>query len=209
MLAPMQLFVSAASPFVRKILVQTHECGIDERIERIDLSSSGLGPTSPVAALDERNPLGKIPALILDDGRALYDSRVIAEYLDTQHEGPLLLPPSGEARFETLRRIALADGVCDAAVLGRYESVLRPESLRWDEFLEGQLRKIRAAVATLATETLPERADLGTIAVAVALAYLDLRWGDHDLWRGTHPGLVRWHAAFSERPSMKATEPRL
>lgn len=209
MLRPMKLFVSAASPFVRKVLVQAHECGLAERIEPIDLSTSGLGPTSPVAALDDRNPLGKIPALLLDDGRALYDSRVIAEYLDTLHGGSPLLPPSGEARFETLRRVALADGICDAAVLGRYESVLRPESLRWDEFLEGQLRKIRRAVAALAADALPAEANLGTIAVAVALAYLDLRWADHDLWRGAHPELVRWHAAFAERPSMRATEPQL
>ncbi len=205
----MKLFVSAASPFVRKILVQAHECGLADRIERIDLSGSGLAPTSPVAELDASNPLGKIPALIRDDGTALYDSRVIAEYLDTLHEGTRLLPAEGPQRFETLRRVALADGICDAAVLGRYESVLRPEGLRWDEFLEGQLRKIRGSVGALASETLPADADLGTIAVAVALAYLDLRWAEHDLWRSAHPALAEWHGHFAERPSMVATEPKL
>ncbi|MBO6938376.1 MAG: glutathione S-transferase family protein [Deltaproteobacteria bacterium] len=205
----MKLFVSAASPFVRKILVQAHECGLADRIEPIDLSGSGLGPTSPVTELSASNPLGKIPALIRDDGSVLYDSRVIAEYLDSLHDGPPLLPTSGPERFETLRRVALADGICDAAVLGRYESVLRPEALRWDEFLDGQLQKIRGAIAALAAETLPDDADLGTIAVAVALGYLDLRWSEHDLWRGADPALVDWHARFAERPSMVATAPKL
>lgn len=205
----MKLFVSAASPFVRKVLVQAHESGLADRIELIDLSSSGLAPTAPVAELDARNPLGKIPALVLADGRTLYDSRVIAEYLDTLHEGPPLLPASGPERFTVLRRVALADGICDAAVLGRYESVLRPEHLRWDAFLEGQLGKIRRALAALALEPLGDDPDLGTIAVAVALAYLDLRWADHDLWRSAHPELVEWYERFAERPSMKATAPNL
>ena len=202
----MKLFSSPTSPFVRKILIQLHESEMSDRVELIDLSATGLSPVSPVQELDARNPLGKIPALVLEED-TLFDSRVIAEYLDTLHGGPRLLPASGPERFAALRQVALADGICDAAVLVRYETVVRPEALRWGAWVEGQLAKIRRAVAVLDGEGLADRVHLGTIAAAVALGYLDLRYPDADLWRTAHPGLVTWYERFAERPSMRATAP--
>lgn len=203
----MKLFVSGASPYVRKVRVHVHERGLADRLAQIDVT--GLSPVAQVAELSAQNPLGKVPALIVDDTTTLFDSRVIAEYLDTVGDGPKLFPEVGPARFTALRRVALADGICDAAILGRYEKVLRPEAKRWPAFLEAQLDKVRRAVAALADEGLSDDVDAGTLAAAVALAYLDLRWAEEDLWRSAHPQLADWHARFAERPSMRATEPRV
>ncbi len=100
----------------------------------------------PDLALVADNPLGKIPCLVLDDGGALYDSRVICEYLDTLHQGARLFPAGGAERWEALRLQALADGIMDAALLTRYETFLRPEALRWTAWVDGQLDKVRRAL---------------------------------------------------------------
>jgi glutathione S-transferase len=202
---PMKLFYSALSPFVRKVLVLAFETGIEARIERAPVT---VLPTSPNEAVAAGNPLIKVPALQLATGEWLYDSAVIAEYLDTLHDGAPLLPRSGAARWTALRRQAAADGVLDAAILMRYETVLRPEEKRWPEWLDAQRLKIRNTLASFEAEaaTLADQLTIGEISIACALGYLDFRFPQEE-WRSTCPALARFYAGFAERPSMQATRP--
>jgi glutathione S-transferase len=123
----MKLFYSPTSPYARKVLLAAHQLGL---IDRIELIGSALSPIACDPQVAERNPLGKIPALVTDDGQALYDSRVIVEYLESLSEGTLLPAAPDPARWTALRHQALADGLQDAALLARYETFLRPEPLR-------------------------------------------------------------------------------
>ncbi|MEM1414032.1 MAG: glutathione S-transferase family protein [Myxococcota bacterium] len=197
--------MTPTSPFARKVRVQLRETGLEGEVEDVDHAAAKLAPTAPVDALNAENPLGKIPALEVPGLPTLFDSRVIARFLDTRHRGTRLLPEEGPERFRDERLEALADGIVDAVVLARYELVLRPEALRWPSWLEAQLDKARRGVAALAESPLADEPTLGTVAAAVCLAYLDFRWAEHDLWRGPQPGLVPWFERFAERPSMVAT----
>ena len=201
----MRLYHSQTSPYVRKVMVVAREAGIHDRIELIAGSASPVGETAPVA---RDNPLGKLPCLLLQDGGVLYDSRVICEYLDSQHDGHKLFPAAGPARWEALRRQALGDGICDAALLRRYEASQRPLERQWDEWVLGQKRKIDRALDALEAEvpSFPASPDIGLIAVAIALAYLDLRFAE-DAWRDGRPGLTALQAGFAMRPSMRETAP--
>src|ERR1700690_3917047 len=134
----MKIFYSATSPYVRKCLVAAHELGLRERIELVAAAPHPVNRDQSVVA---RNPLGKIPTLITDDGMVLYDSRVVCEYLDTL-AGGRLFPAGGVARWTALVEQSLADGILDAAVLVRYETFTRPETLRWPEWTSGQLDKV-------------------------------------------------------------------
>jgi glutathione S-transferase len=200
----MQLLHSPTSPFVRKCVVCAHETGL---FERLTLVPAAAHPVQRDQALIARNPLGQVPTLITDEGTALYDSRVICEYFDTLCGGRLI-PTGGEERFAVLVEQALADGVLDAAVLARYESALRPEALRWSEWASGQLDKVACALAQLERRApaLAERVDVGTIAIACALGYLDFRYGSMR-WREGRPALAGWFDQFAERDSMRMTRP--
>ncbi len=200
----MKLFHAPTSPFVRKCLVAATELGLRDRIELVAAAASPVNRDMAVVA---KNPLGKIPTLVTDDGTVLFDSRVICEYLNAMGDGRLL-PASGNARWQILVDQSLADGICDAAVLARYEGALRPETLRWNDWLDGQLAKVRSALSTLETRaaSFGERVDLGTIAFACALGYLDFRFASLG-WRDTHPNTAAWYARFAARPSMAATVP--
>lgn len=202
----MKLLVSGFSPFVRKVLVSAHELGVGSKVETLPMAAN---PVVRDPALRAHNPLGKIPALILDDGRVLYDSRVICEYLDATF-GPRLIPSGGQQRWEVLRRQALADGMLDALLLVRYESNTRAEAMRSADWVGGQFSKVDDAMAVAEREitALPRHSwpDLGAIATACALGYLDLRFPDRD-WRASHPQLAAWYAEFSQRPSMQASAP--
>lgn len=202
----MTLFHAPASPFVRKVLVLLHETG---QTERVALQTLGVSPVNPVAELNACNPAGKIPALRLADGSVLYDSRVIAEYLDLQHVGNPLIPREGPARWRRLTLAALGDAIMDAAVLTRYETFLRPEDKRWDAWVQEQVEKVRRSLAHLEQEHIAELCsvfDVAAIGVACGLAYLDLRQPELG-WRERQPKLAAWYAEVSQRPSMKATEP--
>lgn len=201
----MKLFHNIASPFVRKVRVLAVETGLASRIE---LVQSVFTPVSPDTGLFATNPLGKIPTLMLDDGTALFDSRVICEYLDALHEGPKMFPPEGEARWAALTRQALGDGILDAAVGTRYELALREPSRQWPEWIENQRQKYRRSLDALEAEaaSLDGALDIGVITAACALGYLDFRYPDEG-WRDTRPGLARWYASFSERDSMRTTAP--
>ncbi len=201
----MKLFHNIASPFVRKVRVQAAETGLASRIE---LVQSVFTPVNPDTDLFASNPLGKIPTLVLDDGTALFDSRVICEYLDSLNEGPKMFPAQREARFAALTRQALGDGILDAAVGARYELALREPSRQWPEWIENQKRKYRRSLDALEAEaaSLEGALDIGVITAACALGYLDFRYPDEG-WRDARPGLARWYASFSERESMRTTAP--
>jgi len=200
-----KLYFSAASPFVRKVLVCAHERGLDAAIERIPTK---VLPSEPNREFGRVAPLMKLPALERDDGKTLFDSIVICEYLDTLPGGPRLFPADGEPRWQALRLHALADGILDAAVLGRYETAVRPTELRWPAWLEGQLLKVEQALDELEREASRfEGLDIGTIAAGCALGYLDFRYADRK-WRDKRPGLARWFETISRRPSFEKTVPR-
>lgn len=202
----MKLYVSSASPFGRKASIVVHERGLDARVRQEPASAS---PVSRNAELLRDNPLGKIPTLVLDDGTSLYDSPVICEYLDGLDGAPKLFPPSGMARFDALRRQALADGLMDASLLLRYEQALRPEALRWVDWMAGQEAKMTSALDAFEAESprFGDGFDIGHIATACALGYLDLRF-PHVGWREGRPRVAAWFARVSERPSLVATFPK-
>ena len=148
-----------------------------------------------------------MPTLITEDGSVLYDSRVICEYLDTLGGGSLL-PAAGPRRWGVLVDQALADGLMDAAVLTRYEPAVRPDSLRWNDWVAGQLDKVTCGLADLERRAseLADRVDLGTIALACALGYLDFRFASLG-WRAQYPKTAAWFEPFSRRESLVATRP--
>lgn len=199
----MKLHYNPASPYVRKVRVFAIETGL---MERIELAKVAITPVGPDQQLCADNPIGKIPTLVRDDGSALFDSRVICEYLDGLHDRERLFPDAGEARWMALRRQALADGLLDAAVGTRYETFLRPESLRWPDWVEGQMQKVRRSLDHLEHESLGDAVDIGTISVACALGYLDFRYPDEG-WRKDRPRLEVWFEKFAARPSMSETRP--
>jgi glutathione S-transferase len=152
-----------------------------------------------------QNPLGKIPALALEDGSSLYDSRVIAEYLDHLAGGDKLFPADPARRFAALRLQALGDGINDAALLIRYENASRRGALRYEALVELQQGKIDRALAALEAAPPLGAVDIGHIALATALGYLDLRF--EGAWRVGHPGLVFWLDDFATNtPSFEATK---
>ncbi|TCW00285.1 glutathione S-transferase family protein [Biostraticola tofi] len=182
------LRTSPASPFGRKVIMVAAVVGLanDIIIEHAD-------PMDPNDSLHQQNVLGKIPTLVLPGGQCLYDSRVIAEYLDDLAGGGNVIP-AGEARWEVLRQQAVADGLMDAALLIAYEGRFRTKEQVSEKWVSHQQGKIRRALEFMATHyCIPVRestAHLGEIAMAAALGYLDLRFnGD---WRADFPGLVGW-----------------
>lgn len=200
----MKLLFSASSPFARKVLVVAHERALAGRIE---LTAVAPMPVRAVPELSSLNPLGKVPTLVLADGTVLYDSRVIAEYLDALAPEPRLFPASGPARWTALRRQATGDGVLDAAVAVRYERVVRPPERLFPAWVEGQLAKVRQALDALEREAdLLLGFGIGEIAIACALGYLDFRFAEEP-WRAGRPGLARFYERAAARPSMQATRP--
>jgi glutathione S-transferase len=199
----MRLHWSSRSPFVRKVMVVAQEAGLAERIARIP---TVVALTRTDATVLGRNPLGRIPTLLLPDGSALYDSVVICEYLDGLHDGPRLFPPEpGPARIEALRRHALGSGFCEMLVLWRGERVREAPSA---PILEGFAVKRRSVLAALEREAPALAASpfgIGHVAIGCALSYHDFRFGEQD-WRAECPALARWHESFRARPSVQATE---
>jgi len=201
----MKLYYSTASPFVRKVLVCAHECGVAGNIE---LAPTKVLPSEPNRDYARVAPLMKLPALERDDGLVLFDSIVICEYVDSLSRGAHLFPAPGDARWKALRLHALADGILDAAVLARYENNVRPEALRWKTWTDGQLIKVDQSLDFLEKN----RADLegitiGTIGVGCALGYLDFRYADRK-WREGRPKLAAWFDEIAKRPSFLATLPK-
>lgn len=196
----MKLRTSPASPYGRKVQVVAIETGLEGRIEVL--------PTSPKEPdLRDQNPLGKIPALITDDGQVLFDSPVICEYLDSLHDGARMFPPAGNVRWSALRMQALADGIMDAALLRRGEQA-RPETLRSADWDAHQKRAIDTAVDALERQSVvfDHQPDIGLVTVGCALGYLDFRFGNEP-WREQRPKLSAWFETWCQRRSMRETEP--
>ena len=195
---------SPASPFVRKVRIAANVLGLDREItlEFADTMSAS-------DSVRQQNPLGKIPALVLEDGNVLFDSRVILDYLDHRAGGGRIIPTDVGARFAALRLQALADGLMDASVLLVYEGRYRPAERHEPKWLELQSGKAARALAALegAPPALTQVPDVGQIALACALGYRDFRF--QGTWRGDHPRLVAWLDGFAARvPAFAATTPQ-
>lgn len=200
----MKMYHSPASPFVRKCMFIAHHLGLADRIEKLP---SAAHPVNRDQSILPSNPLGQVPTLITDDGMALFDSRVVCEYLDQLGKGEFF-PARGDARWRVLTEQSLADGILDAALLSRYEGAVRPESLRWSDWTAGQMDKIAVGLAQFEKTIDPQagRIDIGTVTLGCALGYLDFRFA-HLGWRGKYPRLAAWYETFAELPAMQATMP--
>lgn len=196
---------SPRSPYVRKVMVALHERGLADKVERVRTHADPLIPHEDLMRI---NPLSKIPTLELESGPTLYDSHVICAWADRQGQGPRLLPDDPAARLIAERDEALGTGILDVAVAWLVEAKLRPEELRSDDLLVVHRRKLRSVADYLEGYVAELRArtfDLGHLTIGVALAYLDFRFAAED-WRAGRPRLAEWHAGFSARPSVRATE---
>jgi glutathione S-transferase len=183
------LRTTLTSPFGRKVRIAAEVLGLSTRITLLPADTLDESDT-----LRDQNPLGKMPCLLLAGGGALYDSRVIVEFLQELAGGSRLVPPRGFARYQALTRAALADGISDAALLMVYESRFRDApSLRWLEHQRGKV--MRALDAFAAAPPDPAVTDIVSIGLACALGYLD--WRQPLAWRTTHPGLAAWLSAFA------------
>ncbi len=193
---------SPASPFVRKVRIAA---AVLDLVDKIDVRETDLNdPADPIRV---QNPLGKIPALILDDGTIYYDSRVILEVLDHLAGGGRIIPREPKARFAALRLQALCDGILDASVLLVYESRYRPADKQVQVWVDRQADKVARGLEALeaAPPTLGPMPDVGQIALACVLGYRDLRFDGS--WRKDHPRLLAWHDKFATQvPAFAATK---
>lgn len=198
----MKLHWSPKSPYVRKVMICLEELGLEDRVERIRTVAAMLTP-NPHLMTD--NPLSKIPTLVLDDGRTLFDSAVICEYFDAEAGGNLF-PKTGAARWQTLRWHALGDGLLDALILWRNE---REREQPLAGLIAAFEQKTAAALALLEAEVDELEATpvaIGHVAIGCALGYLDYRF-DRFGWRTRAPRLARWEAQLARRRSWQRTAP--
>ncbi len=196
----MKLYYSATSPYVRKVIACAIACGTLDQITRIE-TNPHESPPDLLAA----NPLSKVPCLVTQDGVALFDSPVICEYLDAVGGGSLF-PPPGPARWRALKRQAVGDGIMDAAVLRRGD-MARPREAARDAAMARQQAAIVRALDLLQADPPANHLDIGSIAVACALGYLDHRFAD-DPWRDGRGKLAQWYAAMEQRPEIAQSAPR-
>ncbi len=199
----MILHSSGPSPFGRKVKIAAYHLGVMDAItiEQTDVNN-------PDPDFYDTNPLGKIPALVLDDKQVLFDSRVIIEYLDSIATSNRIFIPGGPARFKDLTLSALADGMMDAGILQVYETRKRPPEDRSQDWLDFQAEKVARSLKALEADTpsLEDGITTGHISLACALGYLDFRFnGD---WRADHPKLVSWLDSFAAHvPGFDKTRP--
>ena len=202
----MKLFYAPASPFARKVHASIIELGMQDQVK---LQFTPVLPGKPNEDyVKTHNPLGKIPALQLDTGELLFDSTIICEYLDSLDDSVKLLPESGSQRYLTLTRQSLAHGICESAVVIRYETFLRPESMQWDVWIKDQWSKIKRALVWFNTnpELWQGEVDLAQITLGCALGYLDFRAPDF-AWRSNYPELDQWFDTLEKRDSFQLTLP--
>lgn len=201
----MKLYFSPTSPFSRKVRIVAALLGLDGGI---DLVRTDTG--NPQDAIRIKNPLGKIPTIERDDGVCVYDSAVIVAFLDDVAGGGKVIPAGREARFAALTLEALADGIADAAILQIYEKRMRAASEFSVSWVAYQHDKIDRALTALEADPPPCVApsspvvNVGEVALACALGYLDLRFDG--AWRNSHPRLVAWLDSFASAvPAYDAT----
>ncbi len=202
----MKLIGSLGSPYVRKVRIVMLE-------KRIEYDFVLENVWSPDTTIQQSNPLGKVPCLVMEDGGAMFDSRVIVEYLDTLTPVGKLIPPNGRERAEVKCWEALADGVLDAGMLLRLEKTLRLEEQRSQSWMDRQMTKITSGLQAMETGLKDKAFCAGThysladVAVGCVLGWLDFRFPEID-WRGEHPALEKLFEKLSERPSFKETLPQ-
>ncbi|MGY8525896.1 glutathione S-transferase N-terminal domain-containing protein [Paracidovorax citrulli] len=201
----MKLYASHTSPYARKVRVVMAEKKIDYQLVEIDV-------WSPETTIGQFNPLGKVPCLVMEDGGAIFDSRVIVEYLDTLTPVSRMIPQASRERLEVRTWEALADGLLDAALLVRLEASQREPAERSERWVARQRGKIDGALAAMA-HGLADRNwcannhySLADVAVGCALSYLDFRFPEIN-WRERHPNLAAFHEKVSKRQSFLDTEP--
>jgi glutathione S-transferase len=203
----MKLIGSLTSPFVRKVRVVLAEKKLDYKFEVEDVWAADT-------RIGESNPLGKVPCLVMEGGEAIFDSRVIVEYVDTLSPVGKLIPLSGRERVEVKTWEALADGLLDAAILARMEQTWsgRTDAQRSPAWIERQLVKVQGSLKAM-SQGLGDRPwctgnhhSLADIAVGCALGYLDFRFGDI-AWRDDHPNLAKLYEKISQRPGFLDTAP--
>lgn len=195
----MLLHWSPASPFARKVLA----CAV---LRGLEIPVIATNPHESPPELLRVNPLSKVPCLVLDDGAGIYDSRVICDHLDTIGDAPPALPASGPARLRALLMQALGGGIMDAAVARRVQSAMPQEAAR-TAFMDRQKAAVDRGLAALEAAPPAGLSDIGAIAVACALGYLDFRF-PQEPWRGAHPRLAAWLAQVSALPPLARTVPR-
>jgi glutathione S-transferase len=193
---------SPFSPFARKVRIAASLLGLANKIDVRPVNLDDAGDS-----IRTQNPIGKIPALILDDGTAYYDSRVILEYLDHLAGGGRIIPREAPARFEALRLQALCDGILDACILLVYEGRYRPADKHVQSWIDRQTDKVARGLKSL--EAAPPNLDpvpnVGQITLACLLGYRDLRFGG--TWRKEYPRLLAWHDKFAALvPAFTATK---
>jgi glutathione S-transferase len=201
----MKLIGSLSSPFVRKVRIAMAEKKLDYALVIENIWASDT-------TIQQSNPLGKVPCLVMEDGGAMFDSRVIVEYLDTLTPVGKLIPPNGRERAEVKCWEALSDGVLDAGVLIRLER-MRPDAQQNPEWIERQMGKVNAGLKAM-SEGLKDRAfctgnhyTLADVAVGCTLGWLTFRFPEID-WRTKYPNLEKLFDKLSERPSFKDSVPQ-
>jgi glutathione S-transferase len=197
----MKLYYAATSPYVRKVMACAITRGLERRIK--------LHPSNPHASpadLVADNPTSKVPCLITDDGLSLYDSPVICEFLDSLGEAPPLFPGSSAARWRALKYQAMGDGILDAAVPCRGE-LQRPKESARDAAIARYKAAMFRTVDALEADPPHRHIDVGSLAVACALGYLDFRYAS-DPWRPGHPKLTAWFEEFARNPGIAQTAPK-
>lgn len=201
----MKLIGSFTSPYVRKVRVVMAD-------KKLDFSFEQENVWVPETTIGQVNPLGKIPCLVMEDGSTLYDSRVIAEYLDTISPVCKLLPPNGRDRAEVKVWEALADGVIDAAILVFIERRDRAPEQQSAKWIERQMGKVHAGLREMSSRLgdsaycMGVHYTLADVAVGCALGWLSFRFPEID-WRGDYPNLARLADKLAERPSFRDTAP--
>ena len=199
----MKLVYSPPSPFVRKVTTLIYHANLNDRIELINVKTTALSVAEEARSA---NPLGKIPVMILEDGKAIFDSRVITRYLD-DFAGSNLYPQ--DKIYDILTLEALADGIMESAVSITYESKLRPQNEQSPSWMEAQWSKVLHAIKALDDgqfQAMDSEMNMGQIAVACALGYLDFR---HDArqWRSEHSNLASWNDKMMKLPALIKTIP--
>jgi glutathione S-transferase len=197
----MKLLYQTHSPYARKVLVFAHEVGLAAGLEVVHQETS---PTLRNDLVFAENPLGKVPVLVRPGAASIFDSDVICAYLDTLHDGPKLIPAGGEARWQALRVQAVAQGLADAGIALRWETVRRPEALRYPPLRAGYAHKLVSSYDWLERELdVDSPPHVGHIALATALSWLEFR--ELPGFRAGRPRLASWLEAFAARDSMQAT----
>ena len=188
-------------------MVCAHLTGQADRILRLESAAHPIRRDERIA---RHNPLAKVPTLILDSGQSLFDSRTICEYLAATGGATNLFPVEGEERWRALSLQSLGDGLLDAALLARYETLARPPEFQWQEWRSAQLVKVAACLDVIESQAPSLRHDaptIGEVTIGCALGYIDFRFPE-TRWRHTRSQAARWNEAFQATPAMSATIPQ-